>query len=140
MVETAAKPKVIVVDDHRVIAETLTEILKQNGYDALPAYSGEEALERVEQSEPAVVVSDVRMHKLDGIQMALRIRILHPKCRVILFSASHISDDERARIDECGFEFLPRPLHPQELLKHLRGGVYATVLPFRMPHRVGALR
>ena len=61
----AATPKIIVIDDQHLIANTLAQILNQNGYDAAPVYSGEEALEQVNRSEPDVVLSDVRMHKLD---------------------------------------------------------------------------
>ena len=127
----AATPKIIVIDDQRLIANTLAQILNQNGYDAAPVYSGEEALEQVNLSEPDVVLSDVRMHKLDGIQTAMRIQILHPNCRVILFSASAISDEEQARIDDCGFEFLRRPLHPKDVLNQLRGKPAGNVMPFR---------
>jgi DNA-binding NtrC family response regulator len=130
----AATPRIIVIDDERLIANTLAQILNQNGYDAAPVYSGEEALEQVNQSEPDVVLSDVRMHKLDGIQTALRIRILHPHCRVILFSASAISDEEQARIDDCGFEFLRRPLHPKDVLNHLSARPAENVVPFRAAH------
>jgi DNA-binding NtrC family response regulator len=130
----AATPRIIVIDDQRLIANTLAQILNQNGYDAAPVYSGEEALEQVNRTEPDVVLSDVRMHKLDGIQTALRIRILHPNCRVILFSASAISDEEQARIDDCGFEFLGRPLHPKDVLHHLSGKPAGNVIPFRTAH------
>ena len=128
----ATTPKIIVIDDQRLIANTLAQILNQNGYDAAAVYSGEEALEQVNRSEPDVVLSDVRMHKLDGIQTALRIRILHPNCRVILFSASAISDEEQARIDDCGFEFLMRPLHPKDVLNHLRAKPAGNVGPLRI--------
>lgn len=131
----AGTPRIIVIDDQRLIANTLAQILNQNGYDAAPVYSGEEALEHVNQSEPDVVLSDVRMHKLDGIQTALRIRILHPGCRVILFSASAISDEEQARIDDCGFEFLRRPLHPKDVLNQLGGKRAGNVIPIRTPLR-----
>src|SRR5436305_1385561 len=86
----AVTPKVLVIDDQALIADTLAEILNQNGYASRPVYSGEEALEQVNRFEPDVVLSDVRMHKLDGIQTAMRIQILHPHCSVILFSASAI--------------------------------------------------
>jgi CheY-like chemotaxis protein len=127
----AVTPKILVIDDQPLIANTLAQILNQNGYDAAPVYSGEDAVEQVNRFEPDVVLSDVRMHKLDGIQTAMRIHILYPHCRVILFSASAISDEEQARIEDCGFEFLRRPLHPKEVLNKLRGEPAGNVLPFR---------
>jgi DNA-binding NtrC family response regulator len=122
MADTATKPKVFVIDDQRLTADTLTAILNQNGFDAVAFYSGEEALESVIRSAPAIIMSDIRMHRIDGIQTALRIRTLHPRCRVILFSAAAVTETELHRIDESGFEFLWRPLHPTQVLHHLRTG------------------
>lgn len=117
----AVNGRIVLIDDQYLRARTVAQFLNQNGYDVAPVYSGDEALERLNRFEPDVVLGDVRMHNLDGIQTALRIRILHPNCRVILFSATAISDEEQARIDDCGFEFLRRPLHPTNVLNHLRG-------------------
>ena len=135
MAAPAAQPKVIVVDDQPVIADTLAEILKQNGYDATALHSGEEALNWVSRSQPAIVLSDIRMKKINGIQAAVRIRNLYPNCRIILFSASAIDEREQAAIDEAGFEFLHRPLHPREVLNQLHGRVKGRVLPFIPPQR-----
>ncbi len=133
----SASPRVIVIDDHSLIADTLAEILNRNGYDVAAVYSGEEALDRIGQSEPDIVLSDVRMHNLDGIKTAMRIRSSYPECRVILFSASAISDDEQTRIDECGFEFLRRPLHPAEILHQLQRKFPNNIIPFRPSHMTG---
>jgi len=136
MAATATQPKVIVIDDQPVIADTLAEILKQNGYDAVALHSGEEALNWVTRSQPAIVLSDIRMHKINGIQAAVHIRTLYPTCRIILFSASAINESEQAAIDECGFEFLHRPLHPKEVLNQLHGRARGRVLPFLPPRRL----
>lgn len=133
---TATKPKVIVIDDQPVIADTLAEILNQNGYDAVALHSGEEALNWATHSQPAIVLSDIRMHKISGIQAAVHIRSLYPRCRIILFSASAITEREQAAIDESGFEFLHRPLHPNEVLNQLHGRTNGRVLPFLPPHRL----
>jgi DNA-binding NtrC family response regulator len=133
MADTETRPMVFVIDDQRLTADTLTAILNQNGFDAIAFYSGEEALESVLRSTPAIVMSDVRMHRMDGIQTALRIRTLHPGCRVILFSAGAVTETEQHRIDESGFEFLWRPLHPTQVLHHLRAGVTGAPVPFRAP-------
>jgi DNA-binding NtrC family response regulator len=59
------------------------------------------------------------MHEVDGVQTAVRIRELHPECRVILFSASSVSYANRRKISSLGFEYLERPLHPKDLLEHM---------------------
>jgi DNA-binding NtrC family response regulator len=121
MDEPRAKPKVLVIDDEALIADTLTEILSLHGYDATPLYSGESAIEWIENSRPDIVLSDIVMRQVDGVQAAVRIRELHPECRVILFSASALSTANRRKISSLGFEYLQRPLHPKDLLSHVMG-------------------
>lgn len=113
------RPRVLVIDDERLIADTLREILELHGLDATAHYSGESALESVETVRPDIVLSDIRMHLLDGVETATRIRALHPLCRVILFSASTLSAANRHKIRHLGFEYLERPLHPRELLRRV---------------------
>ncbi len=122
MTGSRAKQRVLVIDDEPIIANTLTEILRLHGFDATPLYSGESALEWIETVRPDIVLSDIVMHQVDGVETAVRIRALHPECRVILFSASMMSARNRHKINNMGFEFLQRPLHPKELLAHVLGG------------------
>jgi DNA-binding NtrC family response regulator len=119
--ESTPNRRVLVIDDERIIADTLTEILELHGFEATPLYSGESALEWVENSRPDIVLSDIVMHQVDGVETAVRIRSLHPECRVILFSASLVSSANRRKINSLGFEFLQRPLHPKDLLAYVLG-------------------
>ena len=116
MNRTIIKSRVTVIDDEPVIADTLAEILSLHGYEAKAHYSGESALASVGEFCPQVVLSDVRMEKMDGIETALRIRQSHPGRRIILFTASLVRSDIHRRIHDLGFEFLQRPLHPREVL------------------------
>jgi CheY-like chemotaxis protein len=68
---------------------------------------------------------------MNGIEAAMHIRILQPECRIILFCASHVNDTEEARILQSGFEFLPGPFRPKELVKRLGGAEPVGVIPFR---------
>lgn len=107
---------VLVIDDDRVLADTLAEILRRHGYRPVALYSGEEALELAQRFRPDVVLSDIRMSRLDGVETARRIRSLHPDCRVILFTAHTVSAALRQTIHELRFELLKRPLRPEEVL------------------------
>jgi DNA-binding response OmpR family regulator len=118
---SANQSRVLVIDDDRMIADTLTQILKIHGLDVTPLYSGESALEWIETYQPDMVLSDIVMHQLDGVETAVRIRKLHPECRIILFSASLLSAANRRKISSLGFEFLERPLHPEDLLARVIG-------------------
>lgn len=122
MPEATIKPKVLVADDERVIADTLTMILNQSGFDARAVYSGERALELAPTFEPDMLISDVIMADLNGIDAAIRIRALLPGIKILLFSGQAATADllEKARSQGYEFEILAKPVHPQDLLTRLR--------------------
>jgi CheY-like chemotaxis protein len=122
MSETAAKPKVLVADDERVIADTLAIILSHSGFDARPVYSGEKALELAATFAPDMLISDVIMADLNGIDAAIRIREFLPNIKILLFSGQAATADllEQARMKGYEFEILAKPVHPQDLLSRLR--------------------
>src|SRR5260370_16440123 len=80
------KPRVLVVDDERRIADTLVIILNQNGFDASAVYTGTDAVDRARSSRPDLVISDVIMPDMNGIEAAIQIRNILPACRILLFS------------------------------------------------------
>lgn len=122
MVETLEKPKVLVIDDERVIADTLAIILNQSGFDATAVYSGERAVEVAEILRPDMIISDVIMADMNGIDTAIRIRSLLPQCKILLFSGQAATADllDRAHMQGHEFEILAKPVHPQDLLARLR--------------------
>ena len=122
MSEAKSKSKILVVDDERVIADTLAMILSQSGFDARAVYSGEGALELASTFEPDMLISDVIMADLNGIDAAIRIRTLLPKIKILLFSGQAATADllEKARAQGYEFEILAKPVHPQDLLTRLR--------------------
>ncbi len=117
------KPKVLVVDDERVIADTLAIILNQHGYDAAPVYTGTGAVERARSVQPDLIISDVIMPDMNGIEAAIQIRKFLPGCKILLFSGQAATADllETARAQGHEFEILAKPVHPQDLLAKLRG-------------------
>ena len=119
----AQKPKVLVVDDERVIADTLAIILNQNGFDASAVYTGKDAVEQARQQKPDLVISDVIMDDMNGIEAAINIRRLMPSCKILLFSGQAATADllENARAQGHEFEILAKPVHPQDLLAKLKG-------------------
>jgi CheY-like chemotaxis protein len=123
MPEKISKPKVLVADDESVIADTLAMILNQSGFDARPVYSGERALELASTFAPDMLISDVIMADLNGIDTAIQIRALLPEIKILLFSGQAATTDllEKARTQGYEFEILAKPVHPQDLLNKLRG-------------------
>jgi CheY-like chemotaxis protein len=123
MTETKTKPRVLVADDEKVIADTLAMILNQSGFNARAVYSGEKALELATTFEPDMLISDVIMADLNGIDAAIRMRELRPGIKILLFSGQAATADllEKARARGYEFEILAKPVHPQDLLTRLRG-------------------
>jgi CheY-like chemotaxis protein len=122
MPENHAKPKVLVADDERVIADTLAMILNQSGFEARAVYSGEKALELAPSFQPDMLISDVIMAGINGIDAAIQVRTLLPKIKILLFSGQAATADllEKARAQGYEFEILAKPVHPQDLLNRLR--------------------
>lgn len=115
--------RVLVVDDERLIAETVTAILNENGFEAVEAYTGEEALEAARKFHPDIVLSDVLMPKMSGVELGIKIHREFPGTRVFLFSGQAATSElmRKAQDDGCTFELLPKPIHPEELIAKLSG-------------------
>jgi CheY-like chemotaxis protein len=115
-------PRILVVDDEKVIADTIVQILNRNGFIAEAAYGGEEAIEKAKHACPELVLSDVLMPQIDGVEAAIAIRQHCPETRIILFSGQAATVEILTRARERGhtFELLPKPIHPTQLIKHLR--------------------
>jgi CheY-like chemotaxis protein len=113
--------KIIVVDDEPVIADTLVDILKGEGCDAVAVSSGQSAIKWARLIQPDVVISDVAMPGMTGIEAARAIREFLPLCRIILFSgqASTVDLLDIARAEGHEFELLSKPIKPNVLLSTL---------------------
>ena len=122
MSETKSKQRVLVADDERVIADTLSMILNQSGFETRVAYSGEQAVEIAGEFHPEMLISDVIMVGVNGIDAAIEIRRMLPEIKVLLFSGQAATADllEKARARGYDFEILAKPVHPQDLLARMR--------------------
>src|SRR6202789_1446352 len=120
---TSTKPRVLVADDEQGIANTLAIILNQAGFEARAIYSGEKAIEALDAFKPDMLISDVIMTGMTGIEAAIETRKRLPNCKVLLFSGQAATADllERARAQGHEFEILAKPVHPTDLLAKLRG-------------------
>ena len=115
-------PRILVVDDEALIADTIVQILNRNGFIAVAAYGGEEAVEAARSMTPEIVLSDVLMPHVDGVEAAIAIQKFLPETRIVLFSGQAATVEILARARERGyhFELLAKPVHPTQLIKHLR--------------------
>jgi CheY-like chemotaxis protein len=113
---------VLVVDDERLIADTISAILTEHGFVAFKAYSGEEAIRLAEEVEPDIVLSDVLMPMMSGVQMAILIKESLPATRIVLLSGQAATAELMRQAEAAGYDFdlLAKPIHPEDLVRKLK--------------------
>jgi DNA-binding NtrC family response regulator len=118
---SAYRPAILVVDDESAIADTLTEILSRNGYSARAAYDGADALESVLVTPPEMLIADVILPGMSGVELAIQVRRIYPECKILLFSGQASTADllASARREGHHFTLLAKPVHPRDLLKYI---------------------
>jgi CheY-like chemotaxis protein len=114
--------RVFVVDDETTIASTLALILHSNGYDAVAFTDPLEALYAAEVHCPDLLLTDVMMPQLNGVDLAVQFKAIHPNCKVLLFSGNAATSDliGNARTIGHHFELLTKPVHPKDLIESIR--------------------
>jgi len=114
------QPVVLVVDDEPLVADTLSAILENAGFSILTAYDGRTALQLASHGVPDLLISDVAMPRMSGVELAVQLLEAIPECKVLLFSGHATSSDLVHAID-AGYDFhlLAKPLHPTEMLRHV---------------------
>lgn len=117
-----SRRKVMVVDDQRLIVDTIAEILERAGFEVIPAYDPWEALEAAARFEPDHLLTDVLMPRMNGVDLAIAVRKMYPAVKILLFSGqagiSEILLDGQRRGYE--FELLAKPVHPLKLVERLK--------------------
>lgn len=112
--------RIVIADDERIIADTLAMILNTQGFYAVPAYSGETAVELARALKPDVLISDLLMGDLSGVDAALEIVEMLPACRVLFITAqATLPDTAVFRTQGRDFELLQKPFRPEDLLRQL---------------------
>jgi len=102
--------KILLVDDEKEFVRTLSERLQTRQMEAAVAYNGEEALSLVESEEPEVMVLDLKMPGIDGIEVLRRMKREHPHVEVIILTG-HGSEREEILARELGaFAYLKKPV------------------------------
>lgn len=112
----------LVIDDDKAVADTTAMVLKTGGFEATAVYSGETGVELARSREFEYLVTGVVMPRMNGIEAAIEIRRLLPKCKVLLVSGDNESSAllEDALSRGYKFEILAKPVDPVELFQALR--------------------
>ncbi len=114
------KPKVLVIDDEQSIIETLSVLLKKEGFEVLAALSGSEGIERFGEQRPDLVLTDVRMPKVSGVDVLEAIRERDPTTPVVLMTAQASLQSAIQAVNLGATHYVQKPFSNEELLAILR--------------------
>lgn len=117
------RPVVLVLDDDVVVADTIVEVLKRSGFCAMAMYRAEAALAYAALVPPDLMIIDVLLPGMNGIEVAKIMKKECPGCRVLLLTADPYTEEmlEKGRAEGNNFPVLMKPMDPGELLFAMAG-------------------
>ena len=118
--DAGTKPRVLVVDDDKAVRESLRRSLEFNGYEVALANDGAEALAGIGAADPDVVIMDVMMPRLDGIEATRALRTARNDVPILVLTARDAVGDRVEGLDAGADDYLTKPFALQELLARLR--------------------
>ena len=114
------KIKILLVDDEQEFVETLSERIRMREHDSDVALNGEQALKKMDDDLPDVVVLDLKMPGMDGMEVLRRIRKAYPKVQVIMLTGHGSEKDEEEARKLGAFEYLQKPVEIDTLMKKVK--------------------
>ena len=120
MTEAARKPSILIVDDESGILQTLEILLRAEGFDVHTAQGGKPALEKIPQLTPDIILSDVRMPQVSGVEVLAAARAHDPEVPVILMTAQATLQTAMQAVNAGAFYYIQKPFRNDELLAILR--------------------
>ena len=109
------RKRILIVDDEENSRTGLSKILTRSGYEVLTAGDGKEALEKVRQTTCHLVITDMKMPRMDGIALLREVKKVHPHIGVIMVTAYGEVDSYLEAMNLGAFEYLNKPLKVDEL-------------------------
>ena len=116
-------PRVLIVDDEPHAVELLQEFLTGKGYEVVTASNGEEALRQVKEERPHLILLDVCMPKMSGLEVLRRVREIDQEVGIIMVTAVHEEETGRKALTMGAFDYITKPLD----LKYLEQSLWTKV-------------
>ena len=115
-------PKILVVDDEKPISDIVKFNLDKEGYDVVTAYDGEEALEKVESEEPDLILLDLMLPKIDGLEVARQVRAKH-NIPIIMVTAKDSELDKVVGLELGADDYVTKPFSTRELVARVKANL-----------------
>ncbi|GER94723.1 sigma-54-dependent Fis family transcriptional regulator [hot springs metagenome] len=115
--------KILVVDDQKTVCYSIQRLLQSEGYDVITTTSGIEAIKIVENISPELVIMDVRMPEIDGLEVLKKIKEKYPKVQVIMMTAFSTTEKAIQAIKSGAYDYLTKPFDNDELLARVRDAI-----------------
>ena len=120
--------RILVVDDEPDAVELLRDFLTGKGYEVSTAASGEEALKKVKKERPHLILLDIRMPGMNGLEVLRRVRQIDQEVGVIIVTAVNEEDTGREALKLGAFDFIVKPLNLEYLERSLWTKIATMVL------------
>jgi DNA-binding NtrC family response regulator len=125
---TSSRPRIVIIDDERGILETVEILLRGEGFDPIGVQSPREALQRLNELEPDIVLTDIRMPGVSGLEILQAMRVYDPEVPVILMTAQASLQTAVQAVNEGAFYYLQKPFSNAELITLCRRAAETRVL------------
>ena len=114
--------KSLVVDDEKPISDIIKFNLKKEGYDVYTAYDGEEALQKVEEVNPDLILLDLMLPKIDGLEVAREVRKTH-NMPIIMVTAKDAEIDKVLGLEMGADDYVTKPFSNRELVARVKANL-----------------
>ena len=121
-------PKILIIDDERAIRSTLSEILHHEGYKAEMAENGEDGLKKFSSENFDVVLCDIKMPKMDGIEFLEKAKAINPDVPIIMISGHGNIETAVEAVKKGAYDFISKPPDLNRLLITIRNATDRTTL------------
>lgn len=126
--EAMEKSKILIVDDEKIAIQNLDHVMKKEGYKVVSTQSGATALKLLETEEFDVVLTDLRMEKVDGMQVLQKCRELHPDSEVILITGYATLDSAVNAMKKGAFYYIAKPFRLDEVRQVVKEALEKVML------------
>lgn len=117
--------KILVVDDEKGVCHSFKKILGRHGYDVITAFSGMDAIKKAGEESPALVILDISMPELDGLETLRRLKSLYPSLTVIMMTAYNTPDRAITAMKYGAYDYLTKPFDNTQLISLVHKAIMA---------------